>query len=209
MTSFYEIPVPGTFASGPAVIDLETTKVPAPDGFRMPNGEPLRRRWSVVMAGIARDGMVTLIDSGSELDRLSEIGELLAGATEVRYGATREFDEMICRGRFTNARRAHLPAPAFPAVPGAEELPWRNVRKLMTPDAPRGEDVESYRVSESLAAGEWEAVAVHLLRDIVELIRTLERDAECEAWCRRVLADFDFALSEVYSGVENGHRTGK
>jgi hypothetical protein len=133
--------------------------VPAPAGFRMRNGEVLRNRWSVAMAGIGRDGYVVLVDdAGTEADRLGRVGELLADSGAVRYAATREFDEMICRGRFTNARRAHEPEPYFPAVPGADDLPWLNVR--YTPDVPRGADVLSRDVPAALARGEWESVAV-------------------------------------------------
>jgi hypothetical protein len=196
MFSEYVIPVPGTWARGVALLDLETRKVPAPAGFRMRNGEPLRQRWSVAMAGIARGGVIFLVDDAfSEEDRLAGIGERLAGAPEIRYAATREFDEMVLRGRFTNARRAHAHEPFYPAMPGAELARWRNVR--FTPDVPRGADVASRDVPAALARGDWEPVAVHLLRDVAELILTANPDAECRAWCLRVLADYAYALNEI------------
>jgi hypothetical protein len=196
MTSEYVIPVPGVWARDVALVDLETRKVPT-GGFVMKNGETLSNRWRVAMAGIARGGVVFLMDEcGSEADLLAGIGARLAGAAEVRYAATREFDEMILRGRFTNARRAHELVPFFPAVPGADDLPFVNVRS--TPDVPRGADIPSRDVPAALVAGYWEPVAVHLLRDVAELILTADPDSECRAWCLRVLADFAFALSAVY-----------
>ena len=220
MTYRFDIPVPGRFEMGPAFIDLETVKVPAAtppaDGYRMPNGQLLRKRWSVTMAGVARDGWISVIDGGSvpllseggtEGELLETIGDALDGATEVRYSGTREFDEMICKGRFTNARRAHLPAPAFPAVPFADERPWVNIRKSgrwnWVESIPRGEDVASRDVPEALARGEWEKVAVHLLRDVVELILAGGApDTECRDWCVKVMADFRFALREIYERDE-------
>lgn len=198
MTSEYVIPVPGTWARDVALVDLETRKVPT-DGFVMRNGEALRNRWRVAMAGIARGGVVFLMDeSGSEADFLAGIGARLADAAEVRYAATREFDEMILRGRFTNARRAHEPTAYFPAVPGADDLRWRNLGRDGVPDFPRGADVPSRDVPAALARGDWEPVAVHLLRDVAELILVSDPDLECAGWCLRVLIDYEFALGEVY-----------
>src|SRR5712691_11172911 len=125
-TSWYEIPVPGRWDPEVALIDLETAKVPT-GGFVMKNGEPLRNRWSVVFAGVANLGWVFLIDGDDEPGILDGIAATLAGASQARYAATREFDEMVCRGRFTNARRAHEDFPFFPAVPGADLMSWRNV----------------------------------------------------------------------------------
>ena len=199
MTSFYEVPVPGTFDRDVALIDLETSKVPAPAGTMNANGEPMRLRWMTEMAGIARDGLITIVDDGTEADRLSAIGEVLAGAREVRYMATREFDEMILRGRFTNARRSHFPAPVFPAMPGAEEANWKCLRCDIRLE--RGADVPSRDVPAYLASGRWEPVAVHLLRDIAELIVLAGNpDAECREWCELVLADRDAAYDAVLGG---------
>jgi hypothetical protein len=203
--SEYRIPVPGRFLPGVALLDLETEKVPAPAGFRMANGEPLRRRWSIVMAGLARDGEVVLFDvrDGREADGLADIGAWLAGASEVVYWATREFDEMICRGRFTNARRAHEPRPFFPAVPGAESLVWRNLlrelggaRNIPTMKLPRAADDAP---SKGVTAAGWDRLAVHLLRDVAELILLVgSPDPECYAWCVNVMVTPGFALSEIY-----------
>ena len=187
-----KIQIPGSFRTGVAYLDLETAKVPTPEGYRMPSGESLRRRWAVIAAAVARDGAVTLVD-GSEAACLTALGSALKGA-EVHYQATRQFDEMVCRGRFTNARRAHLPEPVWPAVPGAERMTWVNLGVL--PAAERGADCASRDVPMLWAKGEREVVRVHLLRDVVELVLADgEPDAVCRRWCQRVMLDYDFAAA--------------
>jgi hypothetical protein len=196
--SVYEIEVPGTFLEGVAFLDLETVKVPTPDGFRMQNGEVLKRRWSIALAGVARDGIIEIIDSeGEEAYGLGQLGDSLRDATAVVYCATRQFDEMICRGRFTNARRAHLLRPEFPAVPGAEDLTWLNIAR---PEAPiwRGKDVASRDVPNALVDGRRRAVLVHLLRDVVELIvMGGSPSSGCQAWCTGVLVDYQSACDAL------------
>lgn len=199
----YEIQVPGKFRNGSALLDLETVKVPT-GGFRMANGENLKNRWSIAMAGVALDGIIGLLDSeGAEKEILGAIADEIVLANEVVYGATREFDEMICKGRFTNARRAHEAVPFFPSVPYANSLPWRNVGTAKS-DAVRGDDCPSRNVPvlvKNARSGHrlsWELVAVHLLRDVADLILVAgEPDAECAAWCRTVLADFGFAMAAI------------
>jgi hypothetical protein len=196
--AYYEVEVPGKFLPGITLLDLETVKVPIHGGFEMANGEMLRKRWSIAMAGIARDGRVVIIDTeGDESEGLRDLGVELEGATEVVYGATREFDEMICKGQFTNARRAHATHPFFPAVPGAEDLEWRNVKDAHQYD--RLPDVPSRDIAfGALTDGRWDLVMIHLLRDVAELILMAgEPDGECEAWCLRVLAEEDFASNAL------------
>jgi hypothetical protein len=193
----YEIEVPGTFLEGVAFLDLETVKVPTPEGFRMPNGEVLKRRWSIALAGVARDGIIEIIDSeGVEAHVLGQLGESLRYASEVAYCATRQFDEMICRGRFTNARRAHLHFPTFPAVPGAEDLNW--VEMVRQDKIWRGEDIPSREVPQGLFDGRRTAVLVHLLRDVVELILMGGSPSlGCSAWCTGVLVDYQSACDAL------------
>lgn len=200
MGATYEVKVPGRFAEGVAFLDLETWKVPVEGDFRMANGEPLRKRWSVALAGVGRDGKILLIDpEESEWSALFAIGEAVEGASAVVYGATREFDEMICRGRFTNARRAHLSAPAFPAVPGAEDLPWQNRKTAKYGLVERGADVPSRDVPEALRKDHWDRrVWVHLLRDVADLILLYgSPNAEATEYLEKILTDFDFAVSAL------------
>lgn len=198
MWSEYVVPVPGQFDAGVAFLDLETQKVPC--DYRMANGEILRQRWSVLMAGVARDGRVRLFERTEEAELLAAVAEAVAGGPIV-YAAPREFDEMILRGRFTNARRAHASAPFFPAMPGAESVRWRNVRRDLV-SADRAPDVPSREVPARVEDGrDYELVLVHLLRDVVELLLAAGNpDAECDAWCRRVLAITAFASEAVFSG---------
>jgi hypothetical protein len=209
----YEIEVPGTFRKGIAFLDLETVKVPAPEGFRMQNGELLKQRWSIALAGVARDGIITIVDFeapegqermarflSNERDGLARLGLELKHASGVVYSATREFDEMICRGRFTNARRAHLPVPTLPAVPGAEELSWFNIGTQLRRLGGlwRSEDIPSREVPQGLFDGRRTAVLVHLLRDVVELIVMVGAPSfGCQAWCTGILVDYQAACDAL------------
>lgn len=186
--SVFSVAVPGRWARGVSYLDLETVKVPT-GGFVMPNGEALRNRWRVALAGVGRDGYINLCLFRSENQQLAWLGGYLANSAEVRYSATREFDEMICRGRFTNARRAHLKTPAFPAVPGAEELPWLNAPIRQRHE--RGPDIPSREVPKGLTDGRGKQVLIHLLRDVAELIADDGRTgAVTRAWCADVLTDY-------------------
>lgn len=95
---------------------------------------------------------------------------------EIRYSATREFDEMVLRGRFTNARRAHSKkAGAWPNVDTAD-LRWKNIHKTLRPRSwTRAADVKSADVPEVWQAGYKKVVAVHCLRDVLE---TAMRDVD-------------------------------
>lgn len=157
-----------------ALVDFETRKVPTPAGTTHANGEPLKTRWQIFAAGIALDGKIFILyteDGEREEDFLGRIGDMLELADEVGYFATREFDEMIARGRFTNARRAHAPAPYFPAVPGADALPWRNLRRSgeRFPERP-GSQIPSKDVPTAWKAGRRAEVLDHLRWDVEQLV---------------------------------------
>jgi hypothetical protein len=198
MSKMYAIEIPGSYASDVAYLDLETVKVELPGGFRMRNGETLRRRWSVALAGIAAGNDIFLFDAvGDESYALYAISDALAPFGTVVYGATREFDEMICKGKFTNARRAHETVVFYPAVPDADEIEWRNVG-VGKSGAYRAADVPSRDVPKAIAKGELEIVLIHLLRDVADLILEAgSPDAVCAAWCGAVLASNDFALGLI------------
>lgn len=199
----YEIPVPGHFRNDSALLDLETVKV-STEGFRMVNGENLARRWSIAMAGVALNGKIGILDSeGAEKEILGAIADEISTATEVVYGATRQFDEMIAKGRFTNARRAHEPVSFFPSVPYASSLPWRNVG-IAGSGIRRGEDCHSRDVPDLIAYANdgdrkaWDKVAVHLLRDVCDLILVAgSPDLECEDWCWKILGFWSRARREI------------
>lgn len=156
-----------------AVIDFETRKVPTPAGTTHANGEPLKTRWQIFAAGIVRDGETLILHGGTETELLGRIADALRGASEVRYYATREFDEMIARGRFTNARRAHAATPYFPAVPGADDLNWVNVRKSVTMPERPGAQIPSRDVPAAWKAGRRAEVLDHLRWDVETLAEVL------------------------------------
>jgi hypothetical protein len=200
--SEFVIPVPGNFPTGIAYLDLETKKVPTNPLFTMKNGEILRRRWAVFMAGVARNGEIRLIDGEGEEGILAGITNACWGSDEVMYAATREFDEMITKGRFTNARRAHEDRPFFPAAYGAESWNWWNLGPI--PDdlrALRGSDLPGKGVYETFLSGREDLVMIHLLRDVATLILMgSDYDQECERWIKRVLAYEKFARDEIFRG---------
>lgn len=210
----YEIAVPGSFTPGVAYLDLETVKVPC--CYVMANGEVLRKRWGIALAGVALDGGIALV-MPCEIDDdlfLGDLGDRLIGNRAVVYAGTREFDEMICRGRFTTARRAHAPEPFYPSVMGAEYLPWRRVTDVNVHEvAPRGEDCASRDVPALLGYApvgggrklppDFERVMVHLLRDVAELILACGAPSiRCTTWCEAVLADYATAREVIFGGEE-------
>jgi len=209
----YLIPVPGTFDAGVAFLDLETVKMPC--DYLMANGETLKNRWGIALAGVALDGGIALVDPDAIDDPLflGDLGARLSGNRAVVYGGTREFDEMICRGRFTNVRRAHAPKPFYPAVPGAESLPWKRIRDAHLADGTRGEDCASRDVPALLGFApvgggrklprNYEVVMVHLLRDVCELILLAGNPSRrCTVWCEAVLKSYETAYAAIYGGEE-------
>jgi hypothetical protein len=196
MTGTWTVEVPGKFRDGVTFLDLETVKVPCE--WTSPAGEKLGRRWSAFLAGVADGGRITLVErTGSEEDFLTGVREAIR-TPAVSYRATRKFDEMILKGRFTYARRGPAPEPFYPAMPGAEDLVWVCERDLPEPWASlRERELASALVPETYATDPG-LVLIHLLRDVCELIAAYgEPDAECEAWLRRVLMDGFFASNEL------------
>lgn len=204
----WTLKVPGRFAdrSGAALLDIETRKVPVEGGYEMPNGEVLKTRWEAFLIGIAVGGEIVLVEGP---EPLAGAAEVLAGVRTVVYGATREFDEMILRGRFTNARRAHAPEPFYPALDGAEEIEWVNVGPTPPAIKPKrsATDVKGRDVSATWDGRGREpdsaAVMIHNLRDLAELILTSAApDRECAEWCERVLLDDAFANGQIFGPEE-------
>jgi hypothetical protein len=197
----YRVAVPGKFlGDNVAYLDLETRKVPCDWSF--PSGERLRRRWSAFLAGIATAGEITIVETASsEREFLQATRDSIGAADTVIYRATRQFDEMILKGRFTNARRALAAEPFYLAMPGAEALTW-DCRKhdpesewqaMRARELPSKEVPAMYEINPDL-------VMLHLLRDMAELIGAYgQPDPTCEAWLRRVLTDPVFGDSLLYA----------
>jgi hypothetical protein len=193
------IDVPGCFLSGVAYLDLETRKVDLPrPHYLLQTGEPLSRRWQAFLAGVSSFRRITIVENtGDEMDFLRRVRAAIESDTVV-YQATRQFDEMILKGRFTYARRGPEPLPFYPVMPEAEELTWDQKRYATRPE--RGPDCESKYVPVIWdRGGDQGLVLIHLLRDVVELIiQAGEPDPDCERWCRRVLTDYQFAWDTIF-----------
>jgi len=200
------IEVSGTYRREIAYLDLETYKVPC--AWWSPAGEFLGRRWSAFMAGVTladgriailSDGLRMLTGEGDEPGFLRRISEVIDGRP-VTYRATRKFDEMILKGRYTYARRGPAPEPFYYAMPGAEGLTWNCERPDPTGfwENVRERELDSARVSETFASDS-ALVAVHLLRDVCELIGAYgEPDDECARWLVEVLRDEEAAFAALY-----------
>jgi len=195
--TYLTVEVPGEFTRATAFADIETRKVPT-GGYVMANGEILKNRWQAFAVGLAKYGQIYLLADDNEGKLLTMTAACLNPKSSVTYSATRQFDEMILKGRFTNARRAHEPVSFYPSLPGVDRLVWR----CLKPGAPepRGADVASRDVPEAWRRGLRTVVLIHLLRDVAELILLGgDPDAACAGWCRRVLADREFAAAQLRS----------
>jgi hypothetical protein len=162
-------------------IDIETRKV-RESGGRPDDVDGEWWRWQPFMisvAGVMDPGVafVTVAAAEDEAALIAWAGEILGGY-EVRYSATRQFDEMVLRGRFWNARRAFFPAAGrWPNLDDAA-IAWANRRAVEAPRPPRSiDDVESRLVPRLWARGESDAVTIHCARDAAE---NLLRDPDAE-----------------------------
>ncbi|HWI68652.1 MAG TPA: hypothetical protein VNS88_09755 [Nitrospiraceae bacterium] len=207
MLSEYVITVPGWFKDGYSFLDIETRKVKLPEpGFYMRNGGLLKMRWQVFMAGVARNRQITLIEhADSEGIILDRIGELVHGSRIIGYSAgSRQFDEMVLKGKFTNARRAHELVSFYPFMPCAEDMDWvnyhRGIRSNINVQC-RLPDIESKDVPRAEQDGRIDLVLVHMLRDVAEVILDSGyHDSMCGKWCKDVLTKHGFANDEIFRG---------
>jgi hypothetical protein len=149
-------------------LDIETRKVAAPEYWQY------KTRWQpfmIAVAGACDPGILFItVVSGTEKE-LMEFMEQFEDY-EIRYSATREFDEMVLRGRFTNARRAHNKVAGKWANMDNAKVTWHNMRKEIGKSRlPRSHwDVESKNVPANWAKGNTEEVALHCERDVIELV---------------------------------------
>lgn len=159
-------------------LDIEARKVPVGDRSSF----PYKRRWQPFMVGLGYiehvGALVVEVFAGTEEEIISYLTDSFEdnGPSEIRYQATREYDEMILRGRFTNARRAHTPGPTgeWPVF-DPPRVTWTNQRKVQRPlrfgravDLPRGEKIPVYWDRD----GERDMVALHCARDVAHNILT-------------------------------------
>lgn len=174
-------------------VDIETRKISCAPIERA-NGEVIRRKWEPILIGtgfVFEGAFWVEMTWGWEGQTWAEwFNGLSARSDEMIYSATREFDEMVLKGRFTNARRAHL-AERPESWLGIEDLfGWKNVAKTSRPKLPRGADVESRLVPNSWPTQERE-VLVHLFRDVLELFLRDPLTTEAAPECATLLTDFD------------------
>lgn len=198
------IPIPGRVADGTAYLDIETRKVDF--GEYLDDGWLMKRRWSAFAIGIAAGGVVTLNATYDEPLLLKSAAELI-GHRSVTYAATRQFDEMILKGMFTHARRAHANRPMYEPMPGASSLVWRNIyREVRTSNSQlaREHDIDSRDVPGMWCTDSRIIILVHLLRDVLELVMADGKaNAEARAWIRRVLFSNAYA-TELVKEDSNG-----
>lgn len=180
-------------------IDIETKKVFTPAGFLMDTGEPMRRRWEPIAIGVGfifeGDFWVECTCNWSSwavwTSSLREYADVMV------YHATREFDEMVLKGRFTNARRAHLMRPGpWPHI-GANDFDWVNIKKVSRGIRDRGVDVPSKYVPD-IWPTDPDRVLVHLIRDIMLLA---ENDPEnkitrTKNWTRSIF-DYEYLKEKL------------
>jgi hypothetical protein len=159
------------------VLDIETRKVETPLGYTMPNGEVMRRRWRPFLIGLGfADDETILVGQDDpeqdEKDLLFAAWQCLwyRGIKTIYYGASRrEFDEMVLKGRFTNARRAHLPEPGpWPHLKDAEKFRWVNLGAIPKVTV-RKDDILSQDVPDAWAKGYRTLVLDHLRWDLDDL----------------------------------------
>lgn len=160
-------------STGPdAFVDLEFRKVDNGD-FVMQNGEPLRRRWQVFAAGIAINDQIHLVYGGSERELIAEVDKVLGpGGIKVHYTGTRQIDEMILRGRFTNARRAHEGKPFYPHLKNPDRFTWVNMDMSGVTRKSAENDFHSKYAPDLWANGgeDRERVLGHLQADVAWLV---------------------------------------
>jgi len=175
MLRAWTVDLPNELPEGVAYVDIETEKVELANPVR---GFP--RRWRPFLVGLASGSTLTLV-AGEEAELVAEVESRLSGK-EVRYAATKRFDELVLTGRFTNARRAPLPEPGpWPAV-AVDAASWKNLGRQ--PENDRAADVASIEAPVAWYDGRERAVLVHCLRDVVELLMA---DGFEPVWCRAVL----------------------
>jgi hypothetical protein len=198
------IPIPGRVADGTAYLDIETRKVDF--GEQLEDGWIMKRRWSAFAIGIAAGGVVTLNATYDEPLLLKRAAKLVQYRS-ITYAATHQFDEMILKGRFTNARRAHSPVQIYPAMAGANQRQWRNIYREVQKSSiglSREFDIESKDVPLYWCTDKRNIILVHLLRDVLELVFVDGRlNAEARAWIRRVLYSNAYAI-ELVEGCSYG-----
>lgn len=192
------VPLPGRAGDGSAYVDIETRKIDF--GKQLPDGWMMRRRWSAFMIGVGTAEGIRIMATYDEDALLLAASQAIGNRVAV-YAGTRDFDEMILKGRFTNARRAHSRDQIYPAMPGASGLVWKNIHRqasVALASLNRAVDTPSKGVNETWCSGDRDLVLVHNLRDVVELMYCDQKcDAKNRAWIRRIMFSNQYALEAI------------
>lgn len=154
-------------------IDIETEKIKI-DRWIRETGEAVGLRWNPILigTGFLHEGR-WFVEISFDWSSWTGFVEAMKEDTDLMiYNATREFDEMILKGRFHNARRAHFPEKPdhYPGI-SEKTFDWLNIRKVAKEKIfERDCDIESKNVPTAWKKGEEKRVFVHLFRDVVGLI---------------------------------------
>jgi hypothetical protein len=170
-------------------LDIETMKTPAPLEF------PYKLRWKpfmVSMCGLESERFWLLTIAGDEDDLIAWLRTNLDEQT-VRYSATRDFDEMVLRGRFTNARAALLnDAGVWPNMDDAS-INWLNIRKAINREVLMERNWQNDCLSRDVPllwnAGLRDVVTRHCARDALQLFLA-DNEVKITAALRRELSAF-------------------
>lgn len=201
--SFIEIKLGKIIGVDPkmSIIDIETKKISI-DHFKMPNGELLKKIWEPTMIGTCyifeNELCASVVFEWEDCDWRFTFDRLRENCKILYYDATREFDEMICKGRFTNARRAHLPIPGPWKHLSNKMFDWINVRYYSNVHIKRSKDIPSKEIASWDGCSDdsrTEIIIVHCLRDVIQTYGEMGLPLTCNA--NKFLTDNKFALNEI------------
>lgn len=133
----------------------------------------MKTRTVPVMVGVIVcdwDGGISWFQTETEEETIDLLQMLADDGIELRYAATRSYDELVVTGRWTYARRgaAEKPGP-WKAVVGGKFRNLRNVEKHAGFD--REFDIASKDILEAWGKPEYmDAIRLHNLRDVLLLV---------------------------------------
>lgn len=184
-------------------MDLETTRQKI-EPFKMPNGEMLRGIQKPTMIGgcYVEDGFLfaeCFYGWSNEYGWIDSMNRIAEKHDTIYFCGLRDFVEMVCKGKLTTTRRAHLKEPGN--WPHIEEdmFNWVNLHKLnVHSNIVQGEDISGKEIAK------WDGTINHseeyinriILHNMRDAINILERmGCATGSMARRFLEDNDFAYS--------------
>jgi len=160
---------------GVAWFDVECVKAP----ISHPEWGMKSRTVPVMVGAIVCDweGEISWFQTETEEETIALLQMLADDGFELRYSATRSYDELVVTGRWTYVRRgpAEKPGP-WKAVVGGRFRNIRNVEGHIGFD--READIASKDIPEAWGKPEYmDAIRLHNLRDVLLLVLS-------DPWCR-------------------------